>query len=56
MSVSPGNGESRLIGATPFPREHEHTDLGAYLRSLEGQVQAMALEIEVLPSREGRWL
>jgi hypothetical protein len=48
MSVSPGNGDSRLIGVTPFPRDQEHTDLGAYLRSLEGQVQAMALEIDAL--------
>ena len=48
MSASPGHGDSRLIGATPFPREQEHTDLGAYLRSLEDKVQAMALEIDAL--------
>ncbi|MEI6830549.1 MAG: hypothetical protein WCK64_11995 [Synechococcaceae cyanobacterium ELA445] len=48
MSISPGNGESRLIGATPFPRDQEHTDLGVYLRSLETQVHAMAMEIDAL--------
>ena len=46
--MSPGHGDARLIGATPFPREQEHTDLGAYLRGLEGQVHAMALEIDAL--------
>ena len=32
----------------PFPVDKEHTHLGAYLRSLEGQVQAMTLKIEAL--------
>ena len=48
MTVGLGHGDSRLIGATPFPREQEHTDLGADLRGLEGQVHAMALEIDAL--------
>lgn len=48
MSVGPGTSDPRVPGLVPFPREQEHTDLGAYLRSLEGQVQAMALEIDAL--------
>jgi hypothetical protein len=48
MSVGPGSSEPRAPGAVPFPGDQEHTHLGAYLRSLEGQVQAMTLEIEAL--------
>jgi hypothetical protein len=48
MSVGPGTPDARARGALPLPREHEHTDLGAYLISLEGQVQTMALEIDAL--------
>jgi hypothetical protein len=33
-------------GAAPFRRDLEDLDLGPYLRSLRGQVQAMALEIQ----------
>lgn len=48
MSVGPGTSNPRDPAPVPFPREQEHTSLGAYLRSLEGQVQAMALEIDAL--------
>ena len=47
-SSEPGSSEPRAPGAVPFPGDQEHTHLGAYLRSLEGQVQAMTLEIEAL--------
>ena len=48
MTVGPGLPDPRPIGAVPFPREQENTELGAYLRSLEAQVHAMALEIDAL--------
>ena len=48
MSLSPGKGDPHLNGAAPFPPDQEHTNLGAYLRSLEGQVRAMGLEIDAL--------
>jgi hypothetical protein len=37
---------ARSPGAAPFPRDLEDPDLASYLRSREGQVQAMALEIQ----------
>ena len=37
---------ARSPGAAPFPRDLEDPDLGPYLRSREGQVQAMALQIQ----------
>ena len=48
MSVGPGTSDPRAPGTVPFPGDLEHSDLGAYLRSLEGQVLAMALEIDAL--------
>ena len=48
MSVGPGSSDPCASGAAPFPGDLEDSDLGAYLRSLEGQVQAMALEIDAL--------
>lgn len=48
MSVGPGSSHPHASAAVPLPRDQEQTDLGAYLRSLEGQVHAMALEIEAL--------
>jgi hypothetical protein len=48
MSVGPGTVDPLSPGAVPFPGDLEHSDLGAYLRSLEGQVLAMALEIDAL--------
>ncbi|MEI6111047.1 MAG: hypothetical protein WCP63_05150 [Cyanobium sp. ELA712] len=48
MSVAPGSSEPRAPGAVPFPGDKEHTHLGAYLRSLKDQLQAMTLEIEAL--------
>jgi len=48
MSVGPGTSDPRPPGAVPVPGDLEHSDLGAYLRSLEGQVLAMALEIDAL--------
>ena len=48
MSVGPGSSDPRAPAAAPFPCDLEDSDLGPYLRSLEGQVQAMALEIDAL--------
>jgi hypothetical protein len=39
---------ARSPGSAPFTRDLEDIDLGPYLRSREGQVQAMALQIDVL--------
>jgi hypothetical protein len=47
-AVGSGSTDLRAPGAAPFPRDLQDSDLSAYLRSLEGQVQAMALEIDVL--------
>jgi hypothetical protein len=43
MSVGPGSSDSSAAGAVPFPHDQEHTVLGAYLRSLEDKMQAMAI-------------
>ena len=48
MSVGPGSSDSRSPGAAPVPSDLQDSDLGAYLRSLEGQVQAMGLELHGL--------
>jgi hypothetical protein len=37
---------ARFPGATPFRRDLEDPDLGPDLRSRQGQVQAMALQIQ----------
>ena len=47
-AVGSGSSNPRAPRAAPFFRDLQISDLGAYLRSLEGQVQAMALEIDVL--------
>jgi hypothetical protein len=41
-------------GAAPFRRDLEDPDLGSDLRSRQGQVQAMALQIQ--PGRAGQVL
>jgi hypothetical protein len=48
MSVGPGSSDLRSPAAAPVPRNLQDSDLGAYLRSLEGQVQAMGVELHGL--------
>jgi hypothetical protein len=37
---------ARSPGAAPFRRDLEDPDLGPYMRNRQGQVQAMALQIQ----------